>query len=90
MQGTHIQPIIKINGLNKWFGNFHALRGIDLEVAPGELIVICGPSGSGKSTLIRSINRLEVFQQGSINVDGNEIGENLKNIDVELFPTIQT
>lgn len=81
MQGTHIQPIIKINGLNKWFGNFHALRGIDLEVAPGELIVICGPSGSGKSTLIRSINRLEVFQQGSINVDGNEIGENLKNID---------
>jgi general L-amino acid transport system ATP-binding protein len=75
------EPIIKINGLNKWYGDFHVLQGIDLEVANGERIVICGPSGSGKSTLIRTINRLEVFQEGSINVDGNEIGENLKDID---------
>ncbi|MGA2128990.1 MAG: ATP-binding cassette domain-containing protein, partial [Xanthobacteraceae bacterium] len=57
-------------GVNKWFGDFHVLRGIDLTVGRGERIVICGPSGSGKSTLIRCINRLEAHQTGRIIVDG--------------------
>ena len=74
-------PIIRIVNLNKWFGNFHVLRDIDLEVAPRERIVICGPSGSGKSTLIRCINRLEEHQRGSIVVDGTELTHDLKNID---------
>ncbi len=75
------QPIIRIAGLNKWFGTLHVLRDIELEVAPRERIVICGPSGSGKSTLIRCINRLEEHQQGSIVVDGTELTNDLKNID---------
>src|SRR5581483_10141514 len=62
-------PIVSITGLNKWFGDFHVLRDIDLAVARGERIVICGPSGSGKSTLIRCINALEEFQEGKIVVD---------------------
>ena len=74
-------PIIRIAELNKWFGSFHVLRDIDLEVAPRERIVICGPSGSGKSTLIRCINRLEEHQRGSIVVDGTELTHDLKNID---------
>ena len=74
-------PIIRIDGLNKWFGSFHVLRDINLEVAPRERIVICGPSGSGKSTLIRCINRLEEHQEGSIAVDGTELTHDLKNID---------
>ena len=74
--------IIRITGLNKWFGSFHVLRDIDLEVAPRERIVICGPSGSGKSTLIRCINRLEEHQGGSITVDGTELTHDVKNIDV--------
>lgn len=73
--------IIKISNLNKWYDTFHVLRGIDLEVANGEKIVICGPSGSGKSTLIRTINHLEEFQEGNLTVDGIEMDENLKNID---------
>ena len=76
-----VEPIIRITGLNKWFGNFHVLRAIDLQVAPQERIVICGPSGSGKSTLIRCINRLEEHQEGSITVDGTELTHDLKNID---------
>ncbi|HPA89615.1 MAG TPA: amino acid ABC transporter ATP-binding protein [Quisquiliibacterium sp.] len=72
---------IRIRGLNKWYGDFHVLRNIDLDVAKGERIVVCGPSGSGKSTLIRCINRLEQHQQGSIVVDGIELTDNLKNID---------
>ena len=75
------EPIIRIAGLDKWFGSFHVLRSIDLEVAPRERIVICGPSGSGKSTLIRCINRLEEHQAGSITVDGTELSHDLKNID---------
>ena len=74
-------PIIRIVDLNKWFGAFHVLRDIDLEVASRERIVICGPSGSGKSTLIRCINRLEEHQRGSIVVDGTELTHDLKNID---------
>ena len=68
-------------GVHKWYGEFHVLRNINLSVAPGEKIVICGPSGSGKSTLIRCINRLEEHQAGRIVVDGIELTGNLKNID---------
>ncbi len=75
------EPIIQIIGLNKWFGQFHVLRDINLTVDRGERIVICGPSGSGKSTLIRCINRLEVHQQGTIIVDGIELTDDLKQID---------
>jgi general L-amino acid transport system ATP-binding protein len=74
-------PIVSIAGLNKWFGSFHVLRDIDLDVARGERIVICGPSGSGKSTLIRCINALEEFQEGRIVVDGIALGPNLRHVD---------
>jgi len=63
-------PIIQMKDLNKWYGTFHVLKDINLDVAKGERIVVCGPSGSGKSTLIRCINRLEEFQEGSLSVDG--------------------
>lgn len=72
--------IITINGLNKWYDNFHVLKDINLSVKKGEKIVICGPSGSGKSTLIRCINRLEEHQEGTIVVDGTELTHNMKNI----------
>jgi len=72
---------IEITGMNKWYGNFHVLRDIDLTVFKGERIVICGPSGSGKSTLIRCINRLEQHQQGRIVVDGIELTDDLKRVD---------
>ena len=72
--------MIKIKNMHKWFGTFHVLKNINLNVDTGEKIVICGPSGSGKSTLIRCINRLEEHQNGSINVDGVELTSNLKNI----------
>ncbi len=75
------QPAIRVEGLDKWYGEFQALRHIDLTVAKGERIVICGPSGSGKSTLIRCLNRLEVHQKGRIEVNGVELGDDLKNID---------
>ena len=73
--------MVKIAGLNKWFGDFHVLRDIDLVVGKGERIVICGPSGSGKSTTIRCINALEEFQEGQVVVDGIELGPNLKRVD---------
>src|SRR5580704_5196392 len=73
--------IVKIEGLNKWYGDFHVLRDINLDVGKGERIVICGPSGSGKSTLIRCINALEEFQEGEIVVDGIELGPNLRRVD---------
>ena len=73
--------IIEIAGMNKWFGEFHVLRDINLTVYEGERIVICGPSGSGKSTLIRCINRLEEHQDGRIVVDGIELTNDLKKID---------
>ncbi len=78
---THDQLAIQISGLNKWYGDFHVLKDIDLNVARGEKIVVCGPSGSGKSTLIRCINRLEQHQQGRIRVNGTELTDDLKNID---------
>ena len=73
--------MIVIDKLNKWYGDFHVLRDIDLTVTQGERIVICGPSGSGKSTLIRCINRLEEFQRGSLMVDGIEMIDDVKNIE---------
>ncbi len=75
------EPIIRIEGMNKWFGEFHVLRDIDLTVNRAERIVICGPSGSGKSTLIRCINRLEEHQKGTIVVEGIELTGDLKQID---------
>ena len=73
-------PIIRFEGVHKWFGNFHVLRHIDLDVVSGERIVICGPSGSGKSTLVRCINQLETHQRGRIVVDGTELSDRLANI----------
>ena len=75
------ETLIRIAGMNKWFGNFHVLRDIDLEVKRGERIVICGPSGSGKSTLIRCINRLEQHQEGLIEVEGITLDGSLKNLE---------
>ncbi len=73
---------IIINAMHKWYGEFHALKNINLNVARGEKIVICGPSGSGKSTVIRCINRLEEHQQGDIIVDGVELTNDLKKIEL--------
>ena len=75
------ENVIVIKDLNKWYGNFHVLKNINLEVKKGERIVICGPSGSGKSTMIRCINRLEEFQRGSLIVNGVEMIEDVKNIE---------
>jgi general L-amino acid transport system ATP-binding protein len=72
---------IQISNMNKWYGQFHVLRDVNMTVHKGERIVICGPSGSGKSTLIRCINRLEEHQSGDIVVDGTELTNDLKNID---------
>jgi general L-amino acid transport system ATP-binding protein len=74
-------PIIEFDAVNKWYGQFHVLRDIQLSVAKGERIVICGPSGSGKSTLIRCINRLEEHQQGRLVVDGIELSDDVKAVD---------
>jgi general L-amino acid transport system ATP-binding protein len=74
-------PIIEFNGVNKWYGQFHVLRDIQLKVARGERIVICGPSGSGKSTLIRCVNRLEEHQSGDLIVDGTPLTDDLKAIE---------
>ncbi|MCD6187506.1 MAG: amino acid ABC transporter ATP-binding protein [Desulfuromusa sp.] len=75
------KPIIEIVGMHKWFGDFHVLSDINLQVMPQEKIVICGPSGSGKSTLIRCINRLEEHQRGQIIVNGTELSNDIKNIE---------
>jgi general L-amino acid transport system ATP-binding protein len=72
---------IELVNMNKWYGQFHVLKDINLQVTRGERIVICGPSGSGKSTMIRCINRLEEHQEGQIIVDGNELTADLKKID---------
>jgi general L-amino acid transport system ATP-binding protein len=74
-------PIIRLARVNKWFGSFHVLKDIDLDVARGERIVIAGPSGSGKSTLIRCINRLEEHQEGTIVVDGVTLTDDVKSVD---------
>ena len=74
------QPIIICRDVNKWFGNFHVLKDVNLEVQPQEVLVIIGPSGSGKSTFIRCINRLEEHQEGQIIVDGIELSHDVRNI----------
>lgn len=76
-----MDKIIKVSQLNKWYGDFHALTDVDLDVNLGERIVICGPSGSGKSTMIRCLNRLEIFQGGTVEVDGIELTRDIKNIE---------
>jgi len=78
---NNVDDTITIKDLNKWYGNFHVLKDINLTVKKGEKIVICGPSGSGKSTMIRCINRLEEFQRGSLVVNGVEMVEDVKNIE---------
>ena len=75
------EVVIRMEGVHKWYGDFHVLKNINLEVRQGERIVLCGPSGSGKSTLIRCINRLEEHQRGRIVVNGTELTSDLKNIE---------
>jgi general L-amino acid transport system ATP-binding protein len=75
------EPIISFEKVSKWYGDFHVLRDIDLDVAKGERIVICGPSGSGKSTLIRCINALEEYQEGKLTVDGILLTDDVKAIE---------
>jgi general L-amino acid transport system ATP-binding protein len=74
-------PMIVARGVHKWYGSFHVLKGIDLTVHQGEVVVILGPSGSGKSTFIRTINALEEYQQGSIVVDGIALSHDMRNIE---------
>ena len=74
--------VISLEKVNKWYDDFHVLKDVDLSVTKGEKIVICGPSGSGKSTMIRCINRLEAHQKGNITVNGTELTNDLKNIDI--------
>src|SRR5215510_5464357 len=77
--GTDV--MVELSGVNKWYGQFHVLKDINLTVYRGERIVVCGPSGSGKSTMIRCINRLEEHQRGKIAVEGVELTHDLKNIE---------
>ena len=81
MTENNQEPIIICQGVHKWFGDFQALRGIDMVVQPQEVIVIFGPSGSGKSTFIRTLNRLEEHQQGQIIIDGIELSHDVRNIE---------
>jgi general L-amino acid transport system ATP-binding protein len=78
---TDAPPAIVLDGVNKWFGALHVLRDVNLSVATGERVVVCGPSGSGKSTMIRCINRLEQHQEGRIVVDGMELSDDLRSLD---------
>ena len=75
------QPMIELRNVNKWYGDFHVLKDINLEVRKGEKVVVCGPSGSGKSTMIRCINRLEEHQKGQIFVDGIELTGDVKHVE---------
>ncbi|WP_217476511.1 amino acid ABC transporter ATP-binding protein [Stutzerimonas stutzeri] len=75
------EPVIQMQGVHKWFGQFHVLKDINLNVTQGERIVLCGPSGSGKSTTIRCLNRLEEHQQGRIVINGVELTNDLKQIE---------
>jgi len=81
------QPIIIAKDVNKWYGHFHALKDVNMEVQKGEVVVIFGPSGSGKSTFIRTINRLEEHQQGQIIVDGIELTSDMRNIEMIRMET---
>ena len=75
------KPMIELRNVNKWYGDFHVLKDINLEVRRGEKVVVCGPSGSGKSTMIRCINRLEEHQKGQIFVDGIELTSDVKHVE---------
>jgi general L-amino acid transport system ATP-binding protein len=77
-----LPPAVQMVKVNKWFGQFHVLRDVDLTVAHGERIVVCGPSGSGKSTLIRCMNQLEVHQEGQVLIDGVEIVAGARRLDL--------
>ena len=77
---SQLEYMIEMNNVNKWYGDFHVLKDINLKVKKGERVVICGPSGSGKSTTIRCVNRLEPFQEGQIIVNGLELTEDVKRI----------
>ena len=81
MTRTDAQPLIRMQGVNKFFGSFQALKNINLEVHRGERIVVCGPSGSGKSTMIRCINRLEEHNEGHIFIDGKELTDQVSDIN---------
>ena len=72
--------VIELEGVNKWFGDFHVLKDVDLRIREGERVVVCGPSGSGKSTVIRCINRLEEHQEGRIVVNGQELDDDTRNV----------
>jgi general L-amino acid transport system ATP-binding protein len=74
-------PVITLENVNKWYGDFHVLRDVSMQVAQGAKIVICGPSGSGKSTAIRCINGLEEHQEGRISVDGIELTDDLRSVN---------
>ena len=74
------QPMIELDGVNKWYGDFHVLKDINLNVGKGEIVVVAGPSGSGKSTMIRCINRLEEYQEGVIKVKNIEVNADVKNL----------
>ena len=79
--GRDDAPIIVLRGVHKWFGQFHVLKDINLDIWQGQKVVVCGPSGSGKSTMIRCINRLEDHQRGHIFVDGIELTNDVRNVD---------
>jgi ABC-type polar amino acid transport system ATPase subunit len=81
MSGADTQPMIQLENVDKFFGPFQALKGVNLTVGKGEKVVVCGPSGSGKSTLIRCINRLEEHNSGKIVINGHELTDNVKDID---------
>src|SRR3712207_6322527 len=74
------EPLVRLSGVNKWFGDLHVLQDIDLTIDRGEVVVVIGPSGSGKSTLCRTINRLESIQQGEISIDGQRLPEEGKEL----------
>jgi general L-amino acid transport system ATP-binding protein len=75
------EKVIVCRNVHKWFGDFHALKGVDVEISKGEVVVIIGPSGSGKSTFIRTLNRLEVHEKGEIIIHGTLLNDDLKNIE---------
>ena len=86
-------PLVVLDGVNKWFGELHVLKDIDLTVARGEVVVVIGPSGSGKSTLCRAINRLETIDRGAISLDGTPLpqeGKELANLRAEVGMVFQS
>lgn len=80
-QQTSPEPVIIAESVHKWYGQFHVLRGVSMNVNRGEVVVVMGPSGSGKSTFIRTFNALEEYQQGKITIDGIELSHDLRNIE---------